>query len=427
MSKTKIEYVDLTINPMVGCSKCSPGCDNCYAERMAARLSKNPLTAAKYAGVVDANGKWTGQINFDLSCFDKLPKKPQRIFIGSMTDIFHDNVEKYALTILLSRMGDKIQHTFMVLTKRAARMQSFMSECHLSAYPNIWLGVTVCNQAEADEKIPLLLATPAAKRFVSVEPMLGPVDLAAFLGAENERIERRVCSQSCDSRRTGDRQERSNMEGGLQAREQAQRRHNNNTLQKTESGTHDGHWLPPGEGNDRGKACSCPSAPSCLAPLQWQNSRRFDNKPQEREQERQQSGELRNCNDVRTIDTRIFHGIEDTERREESGSKISRQGHSCNSKPLCGRKNDATGNCEKVFSFTPDGIENCKDGKKEGISWIIAGGETGPGARPMHPDWVRSLRDQCHSAEVPFFFKGMIENGKKTRLLDGREWNEVPE
>ena len=62
-----------------------------------------------------------------------------------------------------------------------------------------------------------------------------------------------------------------------------------------------------------------------------------------------------------------------------------------------------------------------------GLDWVICGGETGPGARPMHPDWVRSLRDQCHSAEVPFFFKGMIENGKKTRLLDGREWNEVPE
>ena len=85
MSKTKIEYVDLTINPVVGCSKCSPGCDNCYAERMVARLSKNPLTAAKYAGVVDAKGKWTGKINVDLSCFDKLPKNPQRIFVGSMT------------------------------------------------------------------------------------------------------------------------------------------------------------------------------------------------------------------------------------------------------------------------------------------------------------------------------------------------------
>ncbi len=89
---TKIEWADITINPFVGCSKCSPACDNCYAERFAARLAKNPKTAAKYAGVVDEDGKWNGWISeLDMTCFDKLPKKPSRIFLGCMTDFFHEN------------------------------------------------------------------------------------------------------------------------------------------------------------------------------------------------------------------------------------------------------------------------------------------------------------------------------------------------
>ena len=91
----KIEWCDITINPIVGCSKCSPGCANCYAEKFAARLAKNPnpKIAAKYAGVLDDNGNWTGKISkLDLSCFDKLLKKPSRVFVGSMTDFFHENV-----------------------------------------------------------------------------------------------------------------------------------------------------------------------------------------------------------------------------------------------------------------------------------------------------------------------------------------------
>ena len=86
---TKIEWADHTINPTVGCMKCSPGCANCYAEHFAARLARNPQTAAKYAGVVDDAGKWTGKISEpDYSVFDRLPKKPKRIFLGSITDLF---------------------------------------------------------------------------------------------------------------------------------------------------------------------------------------------------------------------------------------------------------------------------------------------------------------------------------------------------
>lgn len=298
---TKIEWADLTINPTRGCSHCSPGCANCYAERFAARHVHNPQMAHAYAGLVDENGKWTGKVSErDDSVFDRLPKTPKRIFIGSMTDLFFSGVNdtpRQAVTLvdgdeleftpdtmhvrvamLLLQIGKYRQHTFMMLTKRPQNMEAVMKLMLKRPLPNLWLGVTICNRDEL-WKLDFLRETPAALRFVSFEPLLsglGTVDLS-------------------------------------------------------------------------------------------------------------------------------------------------------------------------------------------GIGWVIAGGETGPGVRPMHPDWVRSLRDQCSAKQTQFFFKSWGEwgfagadathaltslgdlrsirrgedargdwpcsrVGKKRagRLLDGREWNEVP-
>lgn len=244
---TKIEWADLTINPTRGCQHCSPGCDNCYAERFAARLALNPQSGKSYAGLVDFKGKWTGRISdYDLSVFDRLPKTPKRIFVGSMTDLFFCGVNdtpRQALTtvegttyefapdimharlaMILIELGKLPQHTFMFLTKRAKAMREVMPLMLNHPLPNLWLGVTVCNRDEL-WKLDVLRETPAALRYVSFEPLLsdlGAVDLS-------------------------------------------------------------------------------------------------------------------------------------------------------------------------------------------GIGWVICGGETGPGARPMHPDWVRGLRDQCKAAEVPFFFKSWGE------------------
>lgn len=332
MSYTTIEWADLTINPVVGCSKCSPGCDNCYAEHVAARLAKNPATAAKYAGVVGENGKWTGKISpmHDLSMFNGLPRKPQRIFVGSMTDMFHPSLDDKGGEVwraLIDVIGMNPRHTFMFLTKRPERMRSDIEWLIVQdgdLPDNIWLGVTVCGPDEL-WKIAVLLQTPAAKRFVSFEPLLGPVyptdlDWSAVLGSTAVK----------------------------------------NAL----------------------------------------------------------SGEVY-----------------------------------------------IPGNCG----------ESSRTLQGKAIDWVICGGETGPGARPMHPGWVRSLRDDCQKAGVPFFFKGwgewreatkderqtfanlhpnptshfgfikqfsqvaladgspaarlMRRVGKKRagRLLDGREWNEFPD
>ena len=262
---TKIEWADMTINPVVGCSHCSPGCDHCYAERFAARMAKNPnpKISGKYAGVVDEKGKWTGVIDFDVSCLVKLPRKPKRIFVGSMCDLFHDSVMDNHLEQIVGHIGltrDNAHHTFMLLTKRPERMRDFFTRWEpYRKVTNVWLGVTVCNQAEADAKIPVLLQTPAAVRFVSVEPMLEAVEL--------------------------------------------------------------GH-------------------------LSW---------------------------------TDII-------------------GSTAEKNALTG-KTWIQGNCGES-SQTLQGNR---------LGWVICGGETGPGARPMHPDWVRSLRDQCQGARVPFFFKGWGE------------------
>lgn len=319
MSRTKIEWADLTINPVVGCSKCSPGCDNCYAERGAARMVRhpNPKISGKYAGVVDENG-WTGKLNIrDDGVFADLAvsRRPKRVFVGSMCDLFHEAVAGEYIQGLLASMSLMPQHSFLLLTKRPERAAELLDGVlALEGFEHIWLGVTVCNQEEADAKIPVLLSIPAAKRFVSVEPMLGPVSLKAI-----------------PLPHFGSTAEKNALTGEV--------------------------WIP--------------------------------------------------------------------------------------------------GNCGESSQTL--------QGKK--LDWVISGGETGPGARPMHPDWVRGLRDQCQEAAVPFFFKGwggwmpseinscgrigtwfdgqFVDNHGNLRepglnmsrakskvyghrLLDGREWNEVP-
>jgi len=188
---TKIEWCDETINPIVGCSKISDGCQNCYAEKMAWRLKC--MGVPKYQDVVDKNG-WTGKIGVDMSVFDKLPKTPKKIFVSSMGDLFHENVTDKQLDSIfaniaydafypISALFNKQPHTYLLLTKRPERIANSPHPEHFARWTNIWLGVTAENQKRADERIPTLLQIPAAVRFVSIEPMLEPVDLDDFWGA----------------------------------------------------------------------------------------------------------------------------------------------------------------------------------------------------------------------------------------------------
>jgi protein gp37 len=308
MGKTTIEWTDASWNPIVGCTEISPGCANCYAARLAGtRLKNHP----DYNGLVDkrrGEHRWLGKVRFLHERLEEPLRwrKPRRIFVCDMGDLFHELVpdEQIVEVFKTIALGGGMGHTFQVLTKRAKRMRDFMRADHgvewVRPMPWLWLGVSVENQHFADERIPLLLETPAAIRWISVEPLLGPVDLTS-LGPDGTEY------------------------AGL------------NTL--------------------IGEQPCCHDHPEAM----------------------------------------IY------------GSSID---------------------------------------------WVVVGGESGPCARVMHPDWTRSLHDQCKAAGVPFFFKQwgewaplgqidssrtfvgrnlgdgqmMLRYGKKLsgRMLDGREWNEFP-
>lgn len=181
---TKIEWADASWNPIVGCTKVSEGCRNCYAfdlhkMRHKAKLEGKQLPE-QYAKPFSEIQLFPDRLEQPLRW-----KRPRKIFVNSLSDLFHPDVPDSFLDEIFTIMAKAKQHTFMVLTKRPERMKRYMESCQRGAddiggrfpWKNVWMGVTVENQQAADERIPLLLKTPAAVRWISVEPMVGPVDL----------------------------------------------------------------------------------------------------------------------------------------------------------------------------------------------------------------------------------------------------------
>ncbi|GAA3417653.1 DUF5131 family protein [Streptosporangium vulgare] len=309
MADTKIEWATHVWNPTTGCDRVSAGCDNCYALTMAKRLKGmgaekyqrdgDPKTSGPGFGVSEHRGTLNEPFGW---------RKPRRVFVNSMSDLFHESVSESFIAQVFATMASTPQHTYMILTKRHARMRSLLRKwapitgappwVHTGPWPlpNVWLGVSVEDQRWADVRVPALLETPAAVRFLSCEPLLGPVDL------------------------------RNLARGGALV--------------------------------------------DCLG------------------------GDVKSASD----------GV--------------------------------------VYTGAPSVID-----------WVIVGGESGPGARPMHPAWARSLRDQCVTAGVAFHFKqwgayrwiagsrwnaetacwedhGSIPERVSKKLsgreLDGRTWDEFP-
>ncbi len=170
---TKIEWTDETINPVTGCSQISEGCQNCYAKRAA----WGPRLRGKFGYPQDDPFR-PGTLHLDKLEQVKKWRKPRKIFVCSMADLFHHAVPFDTIDrILYTAVFDANQHTYLLLTKRPRRMAEYFASKQMSIMKNVWLGVTAENQARANERIPILLSIPAAVRFVSIEPMLGPVDL----------------------------------------------------------------------------------------------------------------------------------------------------------------------------------------------------------------------------------------------------------
>jgi protein gp37 len=259
---TKIEWTDATWSPLVGCTHVSDGCDHCYAATLAGgRLKHLPL----YADLTEY-GKFNGKVKMlpERLTMPLRWRKPRRIFVNSMSDLFHEGVSDDFIAHVFAIAVAAPEHTFQILTKRHARMRSLLSSpdhaervaAHLARLwqvprvaplrgpvPNVHLGVSVEDQQWADIRIPALLDTPAAVRWISAEPLLGPIEVRRYL-----------------------------------------------------------------------------------------------------------SGRLANW-EAELLDA-------------------------------------------PIGTTTDDGLD-----------WVVVGGESGRGARPMHPSWARSLRDQCAAAGVPFLFK----------------------
>lgn len=224
---SKIEWTEETWNPVVGCTIVSPGCTNCYAMKTAGRLQA--IGVSHYAGMVEKHKTgfvWTGKVAMAPESVLQTPlrrRKPTVYFVNSMGDLFHDDVDEVMIDAVYAVMARCPQHTFQILTKRAARMKDVLTrlhklvtswqdeideddydltgdraarafelafpalyaamtklerECRTSwPLPNVWQGVSAEDQPRAEERIWALLSTPAAVRFASLEPLLGPIDL----------------------------------------------------------------------------------------------------------------------------------------------------------------------------------------------------------------------------------------------------------
>lgn len=216
--KTGIEWTDSTWNPLRGCSIHSPGCTNCYAMQVAHRFSGPGLPYEGLTKLTSQGPKWTGEIKLVPAMLPQPIQwqRPRKIFVNSMSDLFHDGVPDDFIdkvfgimwACLYTRNGEP-GHIFQVLTKRPDRMRNYLSvdrsakwahatasycsgtdpgeiyemvlKAAKSPHPRVWLGTSIENQTSADERVDFLLDTPAAVRWVSAEPLLGPIDITRWL------------------------------------------------------------------------------------------------------------------------------------------------------------------------------------------------------------------------------------------------------
>lgn len=224
MSKSKIEWTEQTWNPIGGCGKVSPGCKNCYAIRNARRMQGSPIVkiATRYAGMTVKGPNWSGETFIDDEVLrEPLKRRIPTTYFISLSDLFYDARLDAEIDRVFAVMALCPQHRFLVLTKYQERMQEYFKDlafrtevigiraeyesgldrfmrgdetgCDDDLIPrwqlpfsNVGLGVSVEDQQHADERIPVLLQTPAAMRFVSAEPLLGPIDLFSYLPCSHE-------------------------------------------------------------------------------------------------------------------------------------------------------------------------------------------------------------------------------------------------
>ncbi len=177
MAETQIEWTDATWNPVAGCSALTAGCTNCYAMQMARRLEA--MGVAKYDGLTRKSGKravWNGVVREDSASL-AIPyrwRKPRKIFVNSMSDLFHESVSEAFIVEVWRVMRETPHHHYQILTKRPERMAEVVGRAIPDVLPNVWLGTSV-EDASVVARIDHLRTVPAAIRFISFEPLIGAV------------------------------------------------------------------------------------------------------------------------------------------------------------------------------------------------------------------------------------------------------------
>jgi protein gp37 len=183
---SKIAWTDHTFNPWWGCTKVSPGCANCYAESFAKRtgLAWGPQAERRFF----TDKHWTEPVKWDAAA--RKVRELHRVFVASMADVFEDRPELVAPRARLFALIDQTPNlAWLLLTKRPGNIEEMVPrEWHAALPPNVWAGTTVENQAMADERIPVLLSVPARVRFLSCEPLLGPVSIRGGVGNLEPRV-----------------------------------------------------------------------------------------------------------------------------------------------------------------------------------------------------------------------------------------------
>src|SRR5882672_4877505 len=177
MAETSIEWTDATWNPVAGCTVLTAGCTNCYAMRMAVRLEA--MGTEKYRGLTRKSGRravWTGKIRLDEKSLDspRAWSKPRKVFVNSMSDLFHDDVPVEFIARVWAVMRETPRHTYQILTKRPERMAEVLAKPPFEILSNVWLGASVEDHRVLD-RLDAIRRVPAAIRFVSLEPLIGSV------------------------------------------------------------------------------------------------------------------------------------------------------------------------------------------------------------------------------------------------------------
>jgi len=431
-SNSKIEWTRHTFNAWVGCSKVSAGCTRCYAESLAKRTG---LAIWGDSGTrhVTSDAYW--QEPYKWATAASMFGERHRVFCNSLADVFEDRPDLSAPRHRLWRLILDTRHSldWLLLTKRPENFNMIP----LSLADSVWLGVSVEDQATADERIPLLLKTPAAVRFVSCEPLISPVDVSQYIRGYKPYEGSGAIIFSADADRClfdgGGRpdMETSQASGGEPRRNTSSvEGHRESSGGKVNEQRIPHDLLQRRSGREAKEGVGAPNRLDdseqigyCAGP---------GNQPQGRHTEEHIALEPGNSNPLTEHDSRLSGAGEEREvriRRDQSGGPIA--GERClTNQGACGQDTAVADGC-----YVPHEPGDNFSGHNEevmgasGISLIIVGCESGPGARPMDENWVRSIRDQCVDTDVPFFYKQRLENGHKVSLplLDGQQWAQFPE